>query len=140
MNRRFHVTVLGACLAAVAASAQQPTQPPPPTFRVEVNYVEVDALVTDASGNPVANLTADDFEVLEDGKPQKITAFSLVNIPIERADRPLFSETAIEADVQSNTEANGRVYLLVLDDLHIHPTRTPRVRAAARRFIERHFG
>jgi VWFA-related protein len=66
--------------------------------------------------------------------------FSLVNIPVERAERPLFAASPIEEDVQSNARANGRVYLIVLDDLHIHPMRTPRARAAARRFIERHFG
>jgi VWFA-related protein len=145
MNISLRTALLLAFLAAPATHAQQPppqpSQPetPPPTFRVEVNYVEVDALVTDASGNPMANLTADDFEVLEDGKPQKISAFSLVNIPIERTERPLFAAGPIEPDVQSNEEVDGRVYLIVLDDLHIHPLRTSRVKFAARRFIERHF-
>lgn len=143
---------LSMCLATVAVLAQQPpaqpapapppqgAQPAPPTFRVEVNYVEVDASVTDAAGNPVSGLTAADFEVLEDGTPQTIAAFTLVNIPIERAERPLFAAAPIEQDVQSNARANGRVYLIVLDDLHIHPLRSSRVKAAARRFIERHFG
>jgi VWFA-related protein len=69
-----------------AASNQPPNQGQPPvTFRVEINYVEVDAFVTDAQGNIVSDLTANDFELLEDGKPQKISTFSLVNLPIERA-------------------------------------------------------
>src|SRR5918996_1404416 len=105
------LTLVVACLAAAGLAAQQPapsqapppSQTPPPTFRLEVNYVEVDAIVTDAAGKPVSDLTAGDFEVLEDGKPQKISAFSLVNIPIERADRPLFAAAPIERDVQSNT-------------------------------------
>ena len=129
------------CATAVAVQAEQQQPPPaPPTFRVEVNYVEVDARVTDAAGNPVADLTAEDFEVLEDGKPQKITAFAPVNIPVVRPERPLFADAPIEQDVQSNSRANGRVYLIVLDDLHIHALRTSRVKAAARRFIEQHFG
>ena len=45
----------------------------PVTFRVEVDYVEVDALVADAQGNLVSDLRAEDFEVLEDGKPQKVS-------------------------------------------------------------------
>ncbi len=110
------------------------------TFRVEVNYVEVDALVTDASGNPVVNLTANDFDLLEDGKPQKISAFALINIPVEKQERPLFASTPIERDVESNAHGDGRVYLIVLDDLHTHPLRTQLVKAAARRFIERNFG
>ncbi len=109
-------------------------------FRAEVNYVEVDALVVDGQGNPVHDLKADDFEVFEDGKPQKVSAFSLVNIPVERPVRPLFADRPVEADVQTNDRGEGRVYLLVLDDLHTDFTRTPRVKAAARRFIEEKFG
>jgi len=148
MTQRILAAFVFACAGAVAIGAQQPApQPPPPTtqatppptFRVEVNYVEVDAIVTDATGKPVSDLTAADFEVLEDGKPQKISAFSQVNIPIERADRPLFAAAPIERDVQSNQQADGRVYLIVLDDLHINPLRTPRAKAVARAFLERHF-
>jgi VWFA-related protein len=147
MKNFIRAACVAAALAAAALHAQQPPQPepqpaqqPPPTFRVEINYVEVDASVTDSAGNPVPDLKAEDFQVLEDGKPQKITSFSLVNIPVERAERPLFAAAPIEQDVQSNKNLNGRVYLIVLDDLHIAPYRTPRVRAAARLFIERHFG
>jgi VWFA-related protein len=145
------VAVLGAALAerqrlgassvaAAQAAAQTPTDQPPVTFRVEVNYVEVDAFVTDAQGAPVHDLTAADFEILEDGKPQKVSAFSLVNIPIERAERPLFAGKPIEPDVQTNEHLEGRIYLLVLDDIHTDFTRSPRVKAAARRFIEQNFG
>jgi len=137
---------MAAC-SGIAAAQQQASQPPAPqpqqpavTFRVEVNYVEVDAIVTDAQGRVVSNLTAPDFEVLEDGKPQKISSFSLVNIPVERAERPIFSSTPIEADVQTNAHAEGRIYLIVLDDVHTDFTRTPRVKASMKRFLEQNFG
>src|SRR5688572_22347490 len=126
--------------APQAAAAQTPADQPPVTFRVEVNYVEVDAFVTDGQGSPVTDLTASDFEVFEDGKPQKVSAFSLVNIPIERAERPLFAGKPIEPDVQTNEHLEGRIYLLVLDDIHTDFTRSPRVKTAARRFIEQNFG
>lgn len=132
--------LLWAGLAAQQAAPQAPPETPPVTFRVEVNYVEVDALVTDGDGNVVSDLTAGDFEILEDGKPQKISTFSLVNLPIERADRPLFAPAPIEPDVQSNTAVDGRMYVIVLDDYHVDLTRGPRVKAAMRRFIERNFG
>ena len=121
-------------------AAQTPVEQPPLTFRVEVNYVEVDAVVTDAEGRPIANLTKDDFELLEDGKRQDVSTFSLINIPIERAERPLFATAPVEADVQTNDHIEGRIYLLVLDDLHTDVTRSPRVKAAATRFIENNFG
>ena len=112
---------------AAGLSAQQPSSPapapqaPPVTFRAEINYVEVDATVTDAKGNPVTDLTQADFEVLEDGKPQAITTFSVVNIPIVRDDRPVVTAEPIERDVQTNERADGRLYLIVLDNWHTEP-------------------
>jgi VWFA-related protein len=157
MTQRLPVAILVAALGTVLAApdlrvvaaspGEQQSAPPAPvvdqppvTFRVEVNYVEVDAFVTDAQGKPVTDLTAADFELLEDGKPQKVSSFSLVNIPIERAERPLFAGKPIEPDVQTNEHLEGRIYLMVLDDVHTDFTRTPRVKASARRFIEQNFG
>src|SRR4051794_19105154 len=40
---------------------------------IEVRVVNIDVVVTDRSGNPVHGLTQDDFQVFENGKPQKIT-------------------------------------------------------------------
>jgi VWFA-related protein len=67
--------------------------------------------------------------------------FSMVDIPIERVDPPLFSKTAIPPDVVSNrTPFEGRVFVLVLDDLHTRFNRTARTRLAARQFVERYVG
>lgn len=152
MQIRIAVAALLALLSAAALVAQQPAapappagaaqsqEPPPVTFRVEVNYVEVDAIVTDANGNPITDLTAKDFQLLEDRRPQTISTFSIVDLPIERAERPLFAPGPIEPDVQTNTIAEGRIYLIVLDDLHTTFTNTPRVRRALHEFIERNFG
>jgi VWFA-related protein len=136
-----------AAISAAVAAQQQTAPPPAPqtpqpavTFRVEVNYVEVDAIVTDAQGRVVSNLTASDFDVLEDGKPQKISNFALVSIPIERAEQPIFATVPIEADVQTNEHAEGRIYLIVLDDVHTDFTRGPRVKASMHRFFEQKFG
>jgi len=133
-------------LAAVAArpSAQQPAaapttaaEQPGVTFRVEVNYVEVDAAVFDRQGRFVNDLTRDDFQVLEEGVPQEVSAFTLVNIPIEHAERPLYAKMPIEPDVASNAKPfEGRVYVIVLDDLQTAASRSMLVRRAARQFIE----
>jgi len=152
MTKRVPLAVLCAMLSAAALTARQqpstpaPTAAAPPqgsgevTFRVEVNYVEVDAVVTDATGQIVTDLTQADFEVLEDGRPQKVTAFSVVDLPIERPVRPLFAGGPIESDVRANTIAEGRIYVLVLDDLHTNFTSTARVRQFLRAFIENQFG
>jgi VWFA-related protein len=134
-------TIIALMLLATLAQQTPPPPQPPVTFKVEVNYVEIDANVTDAQGNFVRTLTKDDFQLIEDGKPQALTAFSMVDIPIERVDPPLFSKTAIPPDVVSNrTPFEGRVFVLVLDDLHTRFNRTPRTRAAARQFVERYVG
>jgi hypothetical protein len=134
-------------LAIVSIQAQQPAAVPPApvpsqlTFKVDVNYVEIDATVTDRQGNPVLDLSRDDFEVLEEGKPQAVTVFSRVDLPLERHDPPLFRAAAVEPDVRSNKrEFDGRVFVLLLDDLHTSFARTSRLRAAATAFISHHLG
>ena len=117
------------------------TQQPPVTFRLEVNYVEVDAVVTDENGDFVDDLTVDDFEVLEDGESQSVTAFSRIRIPVERPTRLLFSDRQIEEDVSTNRRPfDGRVFVLALDDLHTTPLQTSYVKRAATEFIEQYLG
>ena len=137
---RVLFAVVVACVAAAGVAAQQGITPPPVVFRSEVNYVEVDAIVTDARGAVVSDLTEADFEILEDGRPQKIATFAQVELPSERAERLVLAGRPVEPDVRTNRSVEGRVYLIVLDDLHTAFERTSRVKAAARRFIEEAIG
>ena len=117
----FTALILLASLStSFTIGAQQQTPPPPRpaaeqppiTFKVEVNYVEIDAIVTDQQGNFVRNLTKDDFQVPEQGKPQTVSVASLVDIPVEKFDPPLFKTKPIEPDVRSNRkEFDGRVFV-----------------------------
>jgi Ca-activated chloride channel family protein len=66
------------------ALASPHAQPPPP-FRAGVDVVNVAVTVVDRKGSPVAGLTADDFEIVEDGKPQTIRYFAAGDAG---ADRP----------------------------------------------------
>src|SRR5260221_10444020 len=143
MNRAPRSIILTAlALGAVAIlSAQAPQPPARPTFQLSVNYVDVDVTVTDAAGNFVTGLTRDDFQLLEDGKPQKIDAFSFVELPIERPSRFQLLGRPVRVDVRSNQDtSSGRVYVILLDDLDVSPLRTNQVRKAAHEFIEQHFG
>src|SRR5688572_4763410 len=85
------VLALGAGATGPSAQQQQPTpqqpapqqqQPEPPRFEFSagVTLVSVDVVVRDGSGNIVRGLTAKDFQVSEDGKPQKIDTFSFQEI------------------------------------------------------------
>ena len=61
--------VLAVAAAAAAARAQQ-------TFRSQVDLVNFGVVVTDKQGLPITGLTADDFEIKEEGKPQAIKFFA----------------------------------------------------------------
>jgi len=136
-------TIIGA-LAVLAGQEPVPprdSQVPQVTFKVEVNYVEVAAVVVDQQGRFVETLQPGDFRVFEDGKPQTISNFVLVNIPVERPEKPLFATEPIEPDVRTNAQPfEGRVYLLLLDDLHTDFANTRRVKLAARTFVETMLG
>src|SRR5215510_14799872 len=137
------VMVVTAAAVVLGADQAPPSQPQSqtPTFKLRVDYVEVDVVVTDREGALVNDLKQQDFQVSEDGKSQSISAFTHVNIPIERADRPLYSNVALEPDVKTNeTPFDGRVYVMVIDDLHTRFGRSQRVKLAARQFIERRLG
>ena len=56
-------------------AAAQPEEQPGTTFKVNVKLVNVFTTVTDSNGSPVSSLKQEDFQVLEDDKPQKIAVF-----------------------------------------------------------------
>lgn len=125
---------------AGAPQQAQPAAQQPPTFQLEVEYVEVDAIVTNERGEFVRDLRKEDFVVLEDGKPQTTAVFALIDVPIERYE-PRAAGQPIEPDVKTNERPfDGRVYVMLIDDYHTAPLRSGRLKAAARQFIEQHFG
>ena len=109
----------------------------PPVFRTGVTLVQIDAFVTDAQGNPVKGLTADDFEVLEAGKPRPVASFAAVDIPIDPPVGLPDGDTT-EPDVQTNSKPEGRTYLIAFDE--VSPNRVLRARNFVRRFIAEHLG
>jgi len=81
--RMFAITALAAWLALPAAG-----QPPQPTFTANSNLVIVDVTVQDKSGRPIDGLKPADFEVFEDGKPQKIAVFEFQKLSEEPEPPP----------------------------------------------------
>ena len=122
--------------AGQAPAGQAPAGAQTPTFRIAVDNVEVDVLVTDAKGDYVRDLKKEDFQIFEDGKPQALSNFVSVDIPVERSEQALFTKQLVEPDVKSNEQPfGGRVYVMVLDSAHPLPQNTNLMRAAARKFI-----
>lgn len=144
MKIRVTAILVTLILTVVAGRAQQSPAPAPspqsidtPIFRANVDAVELDAFVVDAQGNPVTDLTVDDFEILEDGRPQPITSFAAIDIPIERVDAPART-TTLMPDVRSNQRPEGRIYLFAVDE--ISPSLVAQLRLRLRQFVEDHFG
>src|SRR5262245_53665468 len=115
--RARQVAIGLAAAATIAVSAQD--EQPVPTFRSEINYVQLPVRVLDANGQFVGGLTQADFRILEDGKPQTITAFSAVDLPFIPADSsvPAAPLPGLDALASNDVpEVDGRAYLFVLDD------------------------
>jgi VWFA-related protein len=77
--RRLAV-VLAALLLLPPVVRLSAQQTPAPAFRSNVSVVVVDVVVRDRSGAIVRGLTADDFEVREDNRPQQIRSFDFEEV------------------------------------------------------------
>ena len=93
-----------------------------PQFTVNARLVVLDIVVTDASGKSVDGLTANDFEVFEDGKPQQIR--SLEGPSFHKL--PALSNAAGASQVfnpaQPASFGQSPVTILLLDQLNTHFT------------------
>lgn len=133
-------------LAWAAVTAQTPPPAAPDTvIRINVNLVQMDAVVTDSSGKPVTDLTADDFEILQDGKRQRITNFSYVStVSARAAGAAAVSAAPARAKrgappvppARIKPEDIRRTVALVVDDLGLSFDSIARVRSSLRKFVD----
>jgi VWFA-related protein len=103
--------------AAARPQAQpQPQQqePPRPVFRAGANFVRVDAYVT-KDGQAVTDLKAEDFEVLEDGKPQAIETFEHVVVQTGTAPATRVEPRTVQESNQAAADPRARVFVIFLD-------------------------
>ena len=126
------------CLTVTVPGQQAPSQPAP-RFRTGVDLVVLDASVLDSERRPVRGLTAEDFTVLENGRPQPIKTFSAIELPDVVEEVPVAWMRDVQPDVSRNdTLSSRRIVVLVLDDATPMPAEeVPRVKTMARRVIER---
>ena len=123
-NQPAGLVLAATALVFAAALAAQSSQPNPssqsaPQFRSGVDLVHLDVSVLDRDRRPVKALTAADFTVLEDGKPQPVAAFSEVDLPDPPPPRVAWMRD-IPSDVKRNSEiVDRRLVVLVMDDATI---------------------
>lgn len=117
--------IAAACVAAWAMAgvlvvAQEPQAPQaPPIFRTGTNIVRVDATVVDRNGNPVPSLTAEDFEIREDGVLQTISSFKFVMADGRTTDDrslPIRSQAHAASEAERD---DVRTFLILWDEYHI---------------------
>jgi VWFA-related protein len=125
----YAAMICATSLQDAAATARQP-QEKSATFRSSASLVEVDVIVKDKDGRFVSGLTADDFEVLEEGTPQPIEHFYLVTeSPTVKGD--LASQVLPRAPDQTGR----RVFLIVFDSEHLSAPLVPRLKHELTDFI-----
>ncbi len=112
--------LLFSLLFAANGSAQQTPQAVP-SLTLNSRLVVLDVVVTDAKGKPVQNLTAADFKVLEDGRPQRIRSVETPDVHVLPAATA--AGNAANETFDPTKPANfgsSPVNILVFDQLNTH--------------------
>ena len=139
---RILTAVLGVLLLAQNPPAQPPPAQQPPVFRGGTANVRVDVTVIDKKGNPVTDLTKDDFEVREDGVPQVVDTLKMIRATGQAPDDDM--SLPIRSPQHAAVEAardDIRVFVIFWDEYHIGQL-VPAVRAreALSEFLQTSFG
>jgi VWFA-related protein len=143
------------------SSAQEKLQPPPApsgksdgeistrstdtAIKVRVSLVIVRVVVKDASGKFVPDLTKEDFQVLDNGKEQKISTFSRETADTHAKPAPAAEPKAAEPTPEAKmatpsnpvnaTVGPQRFLALVFDDLHMNVAEALAVHAASEKLF-----
>src|SRR5258708_6478122 len=126
-------------------AAQQPTSKPSAdddVVKISTNLVQVDAVVNDKSGKPVTDLKADEFQIFEDGRQQKITHFSYVvadsSIPAPATKRTKQEDrnAVVVPSFTITPEQVRRTIALVVDDLGLSFESMYYVQHALKKFVD----
>jgi VWFA-related protein len=125
-----------AVLAAPALLGQTPAPAPQqPTFRARVDSVSVDVQVTDKTGKPVDDLTADDFEIKESKQVQTIDTFKLIKIDENPDAAPPREILSLEAQAREAARDDTRLIVIFLDDYHTRRGNSMRVKGQISRWV-----
>lgn len=142
--------LLSLCVLLPTLAQTKPAEPPQPqqqpsaddkddVVKITTNLVQVDAVVT-KDGKPIANLTAGDFEIYEDGRKQTITSFAYISNTTNST-----SSTQPRKDAKNNVDVAPyvpvkpnearRIMAFVVDDLGLSAESMHQVRRQLRKFV-----
>lgn len=157
--RRTLTFLLSACVlfpavaAQTSAPIQQQQQSPQPSedeevVRITSSLVQTDVVVTDKDGKQVTDLKAEDFEILENGRPQAITNFSYIstapkinlttNAAVASFPTPARNRDAAPTipPARLRPEQVHRAIALVVDDLRMSAEGISSARQALRKYVD----
>jgi VWFA-related protein len=116
----------------LAQSAPPASSPQRQRFRVQIQLVTIDAVVRDGTGHFVPDLRKEEFEVYEDGAIQDLASLTLVHAGhvtnVLAPPSPAAVEGLVLPPVRVQNDTSGRIFLFVIDDLHMAVGKTPIIR------------
>lgn len=130
---------LFALVLTVSARQQTPTQTKPSekdqTIKLSTELIEVRAVVTDRQGKVVDGLKKEDFEVMENGRPQAVSFFSIARVA-GKDDVPTgAAKDAPKTGPGSTAASPSRTIALFVDNLHLSSSSLLSMKQALRRYV-----
>ena len=125
-----------------SSGSEQTSQPAnPPVVKVTTHLVLVDVVVTDGSGRPVTDLKQADFEVKENGKPQKVVAFAFQPpppppVPGKPAYKPFTLSPGVFTNLRNLNGEVGPPTILLIDGLNTPFKDQPYMRQQLVKYLE----
>ena len=119
MSHAWRRSAAAVAVWAIACGLLAAQEPQAPIFRAGTNVVRVDATVVDRNGNPVPSLTAEDFEIREDGVLQAISSFKFVQADGRATDDRSLPIRSHEHAASEAERDDVRTFLILWDEYHI---------------------
>jgi len=122
IKRTLAVTLSLFCLAFLANTKAQTTMPTPSdddVVKITTKLVQTDVVVVDKDGKQVTNLTPSDFQILQDGKPQKVSAVTYVSLDSAAESKPadMSPDKGVAVPpIRMKPTDGGRLITFIVDD------------------------
>ena len=129
-----NVIWIAAALTVLGAPLLEAGRQDRPSFRSSTRLVELSVVVTGRDRNPVPGLTAGDFQIFDDGKPQKVELFSVEGSSTATPAPPAPPRQARE--FSNKVPDTGSVTIILYDQLNTPAVVGMNVREHVARFLE----
>ncbi|MEP7340810.1 MAG: VWA domain-containing protein [Acidobacteriota bacterium] len=114
------------------------------TVRIDTELVQIDVVVADKQGKLISDLKREDFQILEDGKPQTVSHFSVGAAGRQaawlRTEPQQAGNGKRNATLPQPTFTAGRYLVLAVDDMHLAPGNLVQTKQALNKFIDQQVG